>query len=212
MSLLNDWFTKVNIPVLVYGSVAIWGIYMAIKYGTWARRKTDDGPIVASAGMLTSGSLTSLHKGVIEGYVYNLIVGSNAKIFVYVQLRANTKIHIVALGDKSGLKNVELKSQLGDNLTKVDLEGNFPDYFEMYCSPIAEIELLQLFDPEDMAYFVDFCRAYDFELYKDTIYISQAANAHDEKDNTTLISDIEAVLKNNKKLFDKLQSRGRVAG
>jgi hypothetical protein len=76
----------------------------------------------------------------------------------------------------------------------------------LYCTPGAEIELLQLFDPADMAYFIDFCRAYDFELYKDTIYISQAANANDAGDTTSLVSDIENFLVRNKIMLDKLQN------
>jgi hypothetical protein len=61
-----------------------------------------------------------------------------------------------------------------------------------------------VFAPDTMADFQDFCRAYNFELYHDTIYISQAQGADDEHDDTTMVTDVINFIKENKRLLTRL--------
>ncbi len=159
------------------------------------------GPIISSRGLLTSGKLTSLHKGESAGFPYNLIAAGDGRVIIYVQLHHDTRLHLVAIGSKSKLG--PLISMQG--LRKLDLEGDFPNYFQMYCGPKQEQELLQIFDPADMAYFVDFCQAYDFELHRDTIYISRAADAYHDGDTTPLAADIQAFLERNARLLRRIE-------
>lgn len=157
------------------------------------RLKTNlDGPVIAAYGLLSSGMLESIRKGSIKGNSYNLIVGDNGRLIALVDLGRSTGEHIVAIGDHSNLSNKKLK-----RLTAMTLEGDFPKHFHMYCKPVREQELLQLFDPADMAYFVDFCRSYDFELYDRQLYISQTVDAQDETDTTPFVRDVEAFLSRN---------------
>lgn len=171
-----------------------------------------DGPILASSQLVNSGKLTSLHKGQVEGYECNFIMGSNGRLIVYIGLPRNTLFHFVAIGDKSGVASKLTEPMVKEKLRKLDLEGNFPSYFAMYCAEGTEQELLQLFDPADMAYFVDFCRAHDFELHHAAIYISRAAGADDENDTTTLAADVEAFLKRNQRLLSRLENHQAALG
>jgi len=191
-----------------------WGIYL-IAGAIWllgsieiyrVKKQKTTGPIMSSSGLLSSVSLTSMHKGEIEGFEYNFIVGSDGRIIALVQLHHNTKLHMIAIGDKSKLGWRFQNSQLSKRLAKVQLEGDFPKYFSMYCTPGRELELLHVFDPADMARFVDFCRSHDFELFNDTIYMSQAHDTHDENDTTTLIEDVETFVKRNKGLLHRLKA------
>jgi hypothetical protein len=207
MSAFIEWYKTVNPTVLVLSLTGLYCVYLGFRYYLGLRFGVAEGPILSSVQLLSGGNLTSMHKGTVAGYDYNLIASQRGRIIIFVHLHQNTFLHIVAQGDRRGTsEDLSSNVQLKKRLNKVQLEGNFPDLFSLYCTPGAEIELLQLFDPADMAYFIDFCRAYDFELYKDTIYISQAANANDAGDTTSLVTDLENFLIKNKVLLDKLQN------
>ena len=160
-----------------------------------------DGSILASDGLLNSGRLSTLHTGQLAGFVFSFLVTSSGRVIAFVSLRHNTNLHVIAIGDKSKLRR-RLWSR---RLTRLKLEGDFPDYFRMYCSKGHEQELLQLFDPADMAYFVDFCRAHDFELYKDMVYISRAQGAKQSGDSTTMVHDVENFLTKNQRLLNRIE-------
>ncbi len=171
-----------------------------------------DDPILSSGQVLSSGDLASFQKAEVEGFAYNVIAGGNGRIMIFVALHKNTHLHIVAVGDKTDIQSKLSSPQLKKHLTKIDLEGDFPSYFSMYSTPGREQELLELFNPADMAYFVDFCRAYDFELYHDSIYISQSQDAVDPDDHTVLIKDVEAFLKHNHELLSRVESSSATSG
>jgi hypothetical protein len=155
--------------------------------------KDSDGFMLSAAEMLSRSKvpLASGAKGKVAGFDYNLMYNGE-RIFAYVQLGFVTNIHVIVVGDKS----LKLLGGLGRNpwLSQVKLEGDFPDYFRIYCSKGREMELLQLFEPDTMAYFVDLCRAYNLEIYQDTVYMSQGSRAVDDKDNTPMLADVEKFL------------------
>jgi hypothetical protein len=199
---IADFFSNPFLLWIVVMIVAIpWILY---KYDVLSPGKETDSPIISSQGLLESRELTSMSKGSIEGYAYNLLVTGSGRVIAFIQLHHNTKLHIVAVGDRSGINSVLNKSLVKQRLRRIELEGDFPNYFQVYCNINEETELLELFDPTDMAYFADFCRAYDFELFHDTIYISQASDARDQNYNTTMVNDVGAFLKRNHRLLKRL--------
>lgn len=195
---------------LIFILAAVMSLPLILMYRSISRyllshgSSDSEGPIIGSGSLLSSGNLSSMNKGVIEGFTYNAIVGSNGRLIVFIELHHNTNVHLVAVGAKSGLMLFEQGIGLTRHLKKIELEGNFSQSFSMYCRPGNENELLQVFDPADMAYFVDFCRAYDFELYKDSIYITKAEKAKDKEDTTPLMADVEAFLKRNHRMLKRL--------
>lgn len=158
-----------------------------------------DEPVIAPSQLLGSGALTSMDRGSMEGFSYNLIAAGSGRVIVLVDLAHNTGLHVVAIGAKSGLSG--RLTAAGSRLAKVDLEGNYPNDFSMYTTSGTEQELLQLFDPADMAYFADFCRAYDVELYHESLYFSQAASSDDTSDTTPLTKDVQQFLHRNQQLL-----------
>ena len=74
------------------------------------------------------------------------------------------------------------------------MEGDFPDYFKLYCSQGNQIELREVLDPATMAFLVDFCTREDWELFEDIIYFSQnnvSKKAGETQDHTTVVEDAQ---------------------
>lgn len=168
------------------------------------RNRYGDGPILSSHGLLESPMLGVAKDNLVEGYRCHFFANTKGRNIIFVELGRNTKLHIVAIGDKSQIASKVRVQTRGKSLTKVHLEGDFPKYMSMFCTPEYEVELLHLFDPTNMAYFADFCRAYDFEIYHDALYIAKAAESRDENDSTSMVDDVQEFLKRNKRWIDKV--------
>lgn len=188
---LLSWFAIMAVAVAYYG--------LKFLKHNGVIGNSGDGPILGSQDLLNSGPITSVDKGVLEGFEYNVIAGGNGKLVVFVQLHKNTGLHLIATNSYSLLDH-------NNDLVRVELEGDFPESFSTYCAPGNENQLLQLFDPAEMAYFVDFCLGHNFELYKDSMYFSRADNMADAADDTVLFKDVAAFLKNNKNLLARIEA------
>jgi hypothetical protein len=181
-----------------YGFLFSYVMYMILSYtGLLDYFSRADNAIMASKGLLESSSLASMYVGKMAGYDYNFLHNGAGRITVFVLLDHDTALHIVGIGNKSGLGSKLSKLALRRHLRKLDLEGDFPKSFTMYCSKGREQELLELFDPEDMAFFADFCQKYDFELYNDCIYISKSGDVKEDEDKQTMVADSEVFIKRN---------------
>jgi hypothetical protein len=191
----NNWIIEAIIVVLVLGY-------------TFLRRRgamrSEDGPLLSSSDMVLTSGLTSLNQGTIAGFKYNILTNDSGKVMILVELGHNTALHLLAFGDKSGLDGLVTGAISRRWLTPVELEGDFPEYFRLYCSPEKQIELRQVFAPDTMAQFADFCRAYNFEIFHESLYISQAAKATDINDSTTMVTDISEFLTQNAAMLQHL--------
>jgi hypothetical protein len=163
-----------------------------------------DSSIISSANLLEDTALVSLDKSTMSGYQYNLLSNKSNRVMLLITLHHNTNLHLVAVGDKSDA-GLSLTQKIKNKfLEPVKLEGDFPDYFKLYCSTDKQIELRELLDPTAMALLVDFCQAYDLEIFNDTLYISQAANAKDKNDQTDLVTDTETFVQKYGHVLDGL--------
>lgn len=163
----------------------------------------EDGPVL-SLFKSSDTTLVAGQKTEIDGYTYSLFADSTDRAIVIVTLKQPTDMNLVAIGDKSNQQNLLEKIKIGKVLSKVDLEGDYSDHISMYCTKGRELELLQLFDPSQMAYFSEFCRSYDFEIYHDTIFISQSSGRKDIDDKTSMVDDAREFVKRNSDLLIKL--------
>ncbi len=195
-----------HLDTLLFAAIIFYFIRQS-KLGKFRHAKNTDGPLIAATGLLTAGKLVSLHSATVNGYAYNVIAGGNGKLIVIVQLNRSTDLHVVGIGSKSGLLSKLINTNLAKRLTRVELEGDFPSSFTMYCTPGREQDLLHLFDPADMARFADFCQAYDFELYHNMVYMSQAEAAKDANDTTWLYNDMEDFIKHNHRFLQKVENQ-----
>jgi hypothetical protein len=116
-----------------------------------------------------------------------------------ITLNRNTQTHILVMGSKSGIDTKVSYALSHKWLEPVSLEGDFPDNFHMYCTKGRQMETRQVFGPETMANFVDFCRSYNFELFNDSVYISVAEDAVDSNDSTAMVTDMTNFLSHNRR-------------
>ncbi|MCL1876795.1 hypothetical protein FWF74_02070 [Candidatus Saccharibacteria bacterium] len=62
-------------------------------------------------------------------------------------------------------------NQVNYNVQKLQLEGDFAKFFDLYVAPGYHLDALQIFTPDVMAVIMDFGRDYDYELIDDEVYI-----------------------------------------
>ena len=177
---------------------------IAASFKTSQLGNDEDEPIISSADLLGATGLQSMATGMMGDYLYNLMTNDVGRVMMMITLNRNTYIHIVAIGSHSGLQSSLKLGSARQWLEPVSLEGDFPDHFEMYCSKGAQVQTRQVFGPETMAKFVDFCKSYNFELFNESVYISVAENADDPDDDTSMVADITNFLEHNRKVFERL--------
>jgi hypothetical protein len=173
-------------------------------FGRNAWKNIVDSPIITSRGLAETSSLLGAAKGQLAGYEYVLLSNASDRVMLVVTLPHNTGLHIIAIGDKSHSLDENIRTSQRQWLEPVSLEGDFPERFEMYVSKDRQIEVRQLFEPDVMLHFYELCRTYDFELFHESLYFSEADGAHDSDDTTTMVTDAEAFLVENKQFFDSL--------
>ncbi len=163
-----------------------------------------DGPLLASEGLLSSPGLTALNKGKMAGLDYTIMTNDAGSVMIMVELGHDSDMHLLAYGDKSRVSPLVKASISRKWLEAASLEGDFPDYFHLYVSPDKQVAVRQVFTPDVVAQFADFCRAYDFEIFADCLYIAQSNGAHDKNDETTLATDVENFLTKNTETLHRL--------
>jgi hypothetical protein len=196
-----------DLQSFIFDTIVVIFILAIALFKIMRQRSADnfmDGPILSSADMLGAGGLQALSQGELSGFKYNLLTNNKGRVMVSVQIGHFTGTHIVAFGDKSRLGGAVKQAISKKWLTAVELEGDFPDYFRLYCSPAKQMELREFFNPKTMLQFVEFCRAYDFEIFDETLFISQAQGAEDAADQTTLTADVESFLQENAQVLTRL--------
>jgi hypothetical protein len=196
---------------IIFGLSAILLVFFLVKLGAidkiWAMlARGPEESVIASEDFSRSRQLQNMASGKIDGdYIYYLYTNKAGRVMFEVFLDHDTRLHIVAIGVKSGLGT---RVQYHTNrhwLESVSLEGNFPQDFRMWCTKDKQIEVRQVFGPETMAQFGDFCRAYNFELFNNKLYISVAEQDRDQRDTTSMVTDITNFIVHNRPVFDHLR-------
>jgi len=200
------FFDHLNATYVVLLVVVILVIGPRLFDRIWTRFfARSDSPILEFADAANSVGLRTMAAGKLDGdYVYSLTTNQAGRVMVSISMSRHTNMHIVAFGSKSGIGSRLEYPTSRRWLEPVSLEGDFPDDFRMYCSKGKQMEVRQVFGPETMAQFADLCRAYNFELFDNTIYIAVAENADDSADNTTMVTDITNFVTHNRSVFDNL--------
>jgi hypothetical protein len=163
-----------------------------------------DGPLISSSDMLNADGLISLGETTFNNFAYNILWNDDKRVMMFIRLHGNTNLHLVAIGDHSRLSLPLTEKIKSKYLTPVSLEGDFPDYFHLYCTPDKQIEIREIMEPASMAFFVDFCRMYDFEIFDDELYISQANIKGPQVEQATLAKDGENLLRHIGTTLDQL--------
>lgn len=153
--------------------------------------------------------LTKISDGTLGGYPYDIMIadsggGKNTSpvlvnatkhggaVILTLTLPFASHVHLAGLGIPKDDELQNLAASVG--LEPAVLEGDFPDYFQVFCGTDQQIDLREVIDPADMAFLADYCKRENWEVLGNTIYFSQNTDAPDDDpniDNTTMVKDAE---------------------
>jgi len=149
-----------------------------------------DGSLILTMYSLGVG-MTSLSKGTLNDMPYNILITEDllhkdplpggmirapaGQVIMSMDLPEKSEVHIAGFSAAdSHLDELLGNTNLDNSLVKVNLEGDFQDYFRLYCSPGREVELREILDPSSMEFLVDFCKKLNWELFENTLYFVQS--------------------------------------
>jgi hypothetical protein len=191
--LSRDGQLSINTALAMFVGVVVYLTLLKNLIYRWQPSIYRDAPIISSSDFLSEPGLTSLYKGTFSGKKLNLLTNSTGRVMLNVDLGKNSHVHLLAFGAKAE-SSVFRESIASRGLQEIVLEGDFPEYFKIYCTPGQQIHTLQVLEPVTMAYLVDFCKSYDLEIYKDVLYVAKAQGAEDSDDTTTVVEDTKKLL------------------
>ena len=118
-----------------------------------------------------------------DGYVFPLSSAANCLIFVFEYIIREGKFTrsyqftIAKVRQRRVLPHLFLEGKQVkglypyDNSQRLDLEGDFDDYFNLYVPDGEQVDALTIFTPDIMRVLVDAGRPYDVELVDDSIVL-----------------------------------------
>ncbi|MGZ6005056.1 MAG: zf-TFIIB domain-containing protein [Candidatus Saccharimonadales bacterium] len=108
----------------------------------------------------------------------NSIVTEDAAIVV-LDLPFNTQTHLIGLSKQHGIDRVKFDSFVQANgMEKVELEGDFPDFFDIFVAKGQQFQARVVLDPDSMQFVADFCKSHFWEINSSELYL--AASSQDK--------------------------------
>lgn len=97
----------------------------------------------------------------------------SSALIIRVELPFRSKVHM--LGIPVGKHADQLAPTKGRSaMEEVHLEGDYYNYFSLYCGKGMQTEVRYVLDPAGMAFTVDFCRSHSWEIIMDELYFLQS--------------------------------------
>ncbi len=144
----------------------------------------DDSAIIA---FYTAGHmLAAAERGKIDGMNYATyltmphdmaasFVDDFAVIHV-LDLPFNTDTHLIGLSKRHKIDRIKFENFVITNgMEKVELEGDFDDYFDLYAAKGQQIEVREVLNPKSMAYVVDYCGSHFWEINRAELYFAASS-------------------------------------
>jgi hypothetical protein len=133
--------------------------------------------------------LTRASSGEVAGLKYSCIVTTDLSLVLYrIELPFATKVHLVGIPKRAGVVQLNPASRTSI-MERVDLEGDYGNYFSLYASKGQQTQSRYILDPTAMAFTVDFCRSHNWEIIGNELYFLQASS-NSEYDATSMFDDI----------------------
>lgn len=111
-------------------------------------------------------------------------------MFYIVDLPFMTKIHLLGIPKQTGA--TQLKP--GGLMEEVKLEGDFRNYFSLFCEEGMQTEARYVLDPEAMEFTVDFCQSHNWEISGNQLYFVMTSTMKSDKDPTNMYDDLPAFI------------------
>lgn len=125
----------------------------------------------------------------------NDFVDESAVIYT-LELPFNTQTHLLGLSKEFKVDRVQFEAFLQANgMKKVTLEGDFPDYFDIYATEGQDFEVRYVLDPEAMGFVVDYCHSHFWEINNAELYFVS----------TRATQDSTAILEESQKFMEQIK-------
>ena len=85
-----------------------------------------------------------------------------------IELPFTSGVHLLGCATDSDMK-IDIQT-LGSSMERVELEGDYSNYFTLYADKKQDAKNQYVLDPKAMLFTVDFCRNYNWEIIDDTLY------------------------------------------
>lgn len=146
----------------------------------------------ADVQQLASGKIGGMHytaMAILGGISGQDSPGKTALVY-RVELPFASRIHLLSVPKRSGA--VQLNPALGNSIMEqVDLEGNYYEYFSLYCQKGMQAETRYVLDPKAMVFMIDFCQSHNWEIVDNELYFLQESGTGSSDDKTAMFGDIE---------------------
>ena len=190
----NTLSSMVNLGIFVVGLLLLTG------GGTIAAiRRRRRGTTIPNTSVLlsyyTQGTdLVLIGTGEVGDMPYSAITTVTLSLLLYrVQLDFSSQLHLLGIPKDPHVAQLD-PAQAGSLMEPVSLEGDYNDYFSLYCEKGQQEQARYILDPAAMAFTIDFCRSHNWEIIDTELYFVQAT-ADSPADPTDLFDDIAAFVK-----------------
>jgi hypothetical protein len=124
-----------------------------------------------------------------------MILLQGAVIYSF-DLDFNSDAHIIGVGKTDLIDDNGVRNNLKDyKMEKVDLEGNFSDFFDVYCAPGQQSQTRYILNPKGMEEFMIYIQKNCWEIVGDQLYVVGSALDVMKGKNLTVLEDSVAFIK-----------------
>ncbi len=138
---------------------------------------------------ITKGKLEDMHytSMFVSGIPDIADVQTRAALIYRVELPFDSNLHLVAIPNRPEV--IQLDPSRGGIMERVELEGNFTKYFNLFCEKGMQTQTRYVLDPKAMVFTMDFCMSHNWEIIGSELYFLQATG-DDANDPTDLFDDV----------------------
>ncbi len=134
-------------------------------------------------------SLIPLKTGEIDGLTYTAIATSSLNtLIIRVDLDFSSRVHLLGIPKNPGVDQLDPDSA-GSIMERVELEGDYDNYFQLYCENHQQTQVRYILDTAAMAFTIDFCRSHNWEILDNVLYFVQSS-PNVAPDNTDMLNDL----------------------
>ncbi len=162
--------------------------------GTVAYKRRKRGTTIANTSVLLSyytesETLLPIATGEIASMPYSAISSVQLDMLLFrVELDFSSKLHLLGIPKNHDVTQLD-PANAQSLMERVSLEGDYDNYFSLYCEKGQQQQSRYILDPKAMAFTVDFCRSHNWEILDNELYFVQASSDN-PNDPTVMFDDI----------------------
>lgn len=162
--------------------------------------------VIGAHGKAGKLHLTSF---LVTNNVFTLNNESSALIY-RVELPFSSNIHLMNITNTSGADRPD-PTGIYSLMERVELEGDYHNYFSLYCQKGMQQQARYVLDPKAMAFVIDFCQSHHWELINNELYFLQQSGTEAAEDPTAMYTDIDTFIQEIKPAVAKPLSENEIA-